>query len=175
MKPWWRRQTLNPHYWVFLLQKDPRLMGLLIRDRHQEPGRMWGGDLSTSTDSRSHTSRPSLSSSLSWWTSRPSLSSSLSWWTSRLSLSSSLSWWTFGPSLSSSSWWTWDYQSSWWYSYSRSSIWWLVAIRVASWAQPSLVLPGGTNNLQDQAGETVMLVNHNLHYLLFLKLGEQKQ
>ena len=127
MKPWWRRQTLNPHYWVFLLQKDPRLMGLLIRDRHQEPGRMWGGDLSTSTDSRSHTSR---------------------------------------LSLSSSSWWTWDYQSSWWYSYSRSSIWWLVAIRVASWAQPSLVLPGGTNNLQDQAGETVMLVNHNRHYLL---------
>ena len=140
MKPWWRRQTLNPHYWVFLLQKDPRLMGLLIRDRHQEPGRMWGGDLSTSIGSRSHTSRPSLSSSLSWWTSR--------------------------LSLSSSSWWTWDYQSSWWYSYSRSSIWWLVAIRVASWAQPSLVLPGGTNNLQDQAGETVVLVYHNLHYLL---------
>ena len=37
---------------------------------------------------------------------------------------------------------------------------------VSSWAEPSLVPWRGTNNLQVQAGETVILVNHNTTSIL---------
>ena len=123
-------ETLNPHYELFLLQKDPPLMGLLIRDLHREPGRMWGGDLSTSTDSKSPTSRPPQHPRASLVT--PAILISV--------ITSIIHW----------------------YSYNHS-IWLLLP--VSSWAEPSLVPWRGTNNLQVQAGETVILVNHNHQYL----------
>ena len=92
---------------------------------------MWGGDLSTSTDSKSHTSRPPLAS-------LASLSVLISVITSIIPL---------------------------WYSYSHS-IWLGCSSPDSSWAEPSLVPWRGTNNLQVQAGETVILVNHNTTSIL---------